>query len=123
MSKINPQKPKAQSNQAFKGFYLVQREDGQLRCSCGRQLEKLDDYTYRCTGGFPQFRPEDGEVKQDKFGNIYLKMKPHKKDDNQTEAPEHPDEEFEEDYFGDSNSEYDNEELYPIHEHGEENDR
>ena len=62
-------------------FWLVEYEDGQLRCSCGRSLIKLDENTFKCTGGYPTYSLADGEVMLDKFGNIMLKNKPHKKED------------------------------------------
>jgi hypothetical protein len=59
------------------GYYLEQDKDGQLRCSCGRSLVKLDNYTFKCSGGWPIYRPEDGTVEVDKFGNIQIRVIPH----------------------------------------------
>lgn len=58
-------------------YFLVQDENGHLTCSCGRALIKLDEYTYRCSGGYPTYRPEDDTVIKDKDGNIQLKELPH----------------------------------------------
>lgn len=79
MSRIEPKTNLSDPTQRSRGYFLVQREDGQLRCSCGGELIKLDEHSYKCSGGYPIFRPGDGEIIQDKFGNIYLKMKPHPK--------------------------------------------
>lgn len=79
MSQIKAIEGEAGDNQMFNGYYLVQQEDGQLRCSCGRSLIKADENTWKCSGGYPLFRPKDGDIKQDKFGNTYFKMKPHRK--------------------------------------------
>lgn len=59
------------------GYYLVQRSDGQLRCSCGAELIKNDDQSYVCTGGYPIYRPQDGDIIKDKWGNVYFRQKPH----------------------------------------------
>jgi len=78
MSKIKPNTQLSDPSMQDQEYFLVQREDGQLRCSCGGELIKLDEYSYRCSGGYPIFRPDDGDIIQDKFGNKYLRMKPHK---------------------------------------------
>ena len=51
--------------------------DGKYHCSCGRELIKLDDETYQCAYGYPMYRLGDDEVRKDKFGQIWLKGKPH----------------------------------------------
>lgn len=61
-------------------YFLVMRDDGHMHCSCGRLLVKLEDHTYKCGGGYPIYRPSDGEVQIDKFGNLMIKVKPHPSD-------------------------------------------
>lgn len=63
--------------QVAKMYFLVMREDGNMYCSCGAPISKIDDNTYKCSRGWPIYRPEDGEVMIDKFGNTMLKIKPH----------------------------------------------
>jgi len=58
-------------------YFMVENDDGVLKCSCGRNLVAMDDNTFMCTGGFPTYSLADGEVILDKFGNIMLKNKPH----------------------------------------------
>ena len=58
-------------------YYSVENEDGTLRCSCGRELEKLDESTYRCSGGYPTYRFDDDSVFIDKFGNLMAKKIEH----------------------------------------------
>ena len=58
-------------------YFLVVNQDGNMFCSCGRSLNKLDDGTYRCSAGWPIYRPDQGEVMIDKFGNLMLKVMPH----------------------------------------------
>lgn len=57
------------------GYYLCEDENGVMRCSCGRELIQLDDDTYKCPGGYPIYRFDEGDVIKDKFGNLYLKKK------------------------------------------------
>lgn len=78
MSKIKPETSLSDPSIQDRGYFLVQHENGKLTCSCGGELIKLDEYSYKCSGGYPIFRPEDGDIIQDKFGNKYLRMKPHK---------------------------------------------
>lgn len=61
-------------------YWLVMNAEGIATCSCGRSIEKVDDETWRCSVGFPQYRPAKGEVKLDKFGNLMFKVKPHEKE-------------------------------------------
>ena len=58
-------------------YFLVEDEDGQLKCSCGRKLIKLDDETYKCEGGYPIYRVPQGEVVIDTYGRLMLKKKKH----------------------------------------------
>lgn len=58
-------------------YFLVEHGKGDLKCSCGRELIKQDSETYKCSGGYPQWRIQDNEVRIDKFGNILLKAKNH----------------------------------------------
>lgn len=48
-------------------------EDGVMRCSCGSELVKLDDTTYKCPGGYPIYRFDDDTIFIDKFGNLCIK--------------------------------------------------
>jgi len=59
-------------------YYAVE-QDGIMKCSCGRELVKVDEDTYKCSGGFPFYRFTDGTIVIDKFGNLLLKKEPHKK--------------------------------------------
>lgn len=63
------------------GYFMVQRQDGALRCSCGRELIKHDENSLKCSAGYPIYRPQDGDMVKDKFGEISLRMKPHKEDE------------------------------------------
>ncbi len=59
--------------------YFAVEEDGVLRCSCGRELEKMDEETYKCPGGYPIYRFSDGTIFLDKWGNIMLRKGQHPK--------------------------------------------
>lgn len=69
-------KPAKIENDSY-GYVLVESPDGVLRCSCGRQLVKKDEFTWACSAGWPMYRVDKDEVRLDKFGNMYLKGKPH----------------------------------------------
>ena len=43
----------------------------------GRVLVKQDENTYRCTGGYPEWKMDSEDVFVDKFGNLMLKPKTH----------------------------------------------
>lgn len=75
MKKIEPS-----FKNSFKGYFSIVAPDGTLKCSCGRQLIKLDDNTYKCSGGYPIYRFEQGEFFIDKFGNLMFKEKDHNKE-------------------------------------------
>ncbi len=59
------------------GYHLVQHANGVMHCSCGRLLIKVDEDTYRCEGGYPEWRLDKNEVFKDKYGNLYLRHKVH----------------------------------------------
>lgn len=59
------------------GYVPVKCEDGVIRCSCGRELVKLDESTYRCAAGGPMYRFDAGGIIKDKFGNLFMKAKAH----------------------------------------------
>ncbi len=63
------------------GYYLVQRKDGKLRCSCGAELIKHDEDSWKCSHGYPIYRPQDGDIVKDKSGELMFKMKPHNEGD------------------------------------------
>jgi len=62
-------------------YYSVEDEDGVLRCSCGSELVKMDEESWRCGQGYPIYKFEDGEVLLDRNGNLMLKGKPHDEGD------------------------------------------
>lgn len=62
-------------------YFLVVKENGAMHCSCGRELLRLDDGSYRCKGGYPTYRPDQGEMIKDKNGEIWLKVLPHVNED------------------------------------------
>lgn len=64
-------------------YYLVEYDDGVLRCSCGRELVKKDEETYECSGGLPVYKLDMGEIMIDKWGRLMLKKKPHKKSEEE----------------------------------------
>lgn len=61
-------------------YFAVENEDGLLRCSCGRELIKMDEETYKCPGGYPVYRFAKGEVIIDRNGNMMFKSIPHGND-------------------------------------------
>lgn len=68
------------------GYFLCESEDGVLRCSCGNVLNKKDDNTYICGGGYPQYKFDLGEIILDKFGRIMAKPLPHDQQGNSKEV-------------------------------------
>ena len=64
-------------NVAQGGWFLVVEKNGTLRCSCGSELIKMDEDTYVCGAGYPVYRISGEEVVIDKFGNLYMRAKPH----------------------------------------------
>lgn len=65
------------NNNGEGAYWPVQHEGGRITCSCGRELEQVDETTYRCSAGWPYYRMEDGDIIKDKFGNLLLKGKEH----------------------------------------------
>jgi hypothetical protein len=55
-----------------KDYKMVTTARGKLKCSCGRELIKMDEETYKCSGGFPIYRISSGGVFIDKFGQLWL---------------------------------------------------
>lgn len=51
--------------------------DGQMRCSCGRTLVKVDETTWACSAGYPRYRFDTGDIVVDKFGRLMFRMKEH----------------------------------------------
>ena len=72
MKKIEPVQ-KTEAND----YWTVVDPDGTLRCSCGRELIKMDENTYKCPGGYPIYRFGDGSIFIDKWGNLMLKTSDH----------------------------------------------
>ncbi len=72
MKKIEPTEYREEDE-----YWAVLAPDGTLRCSCGRELEKMDEHTYKCPGGYPIYRFEDGTIFIDKFGNLMIKTTDH----------------------------------------------
>lgn len=62
-------------------YTMVTNEREKMRCSCGRELIKMDEETYKCAGGFPIYRIASGGVFIDKFGQLWL-------DNEQAHKPE-----------------------------------
>jgi len=65
-----------QSNEMDDGYESAEVDkDGNLRCYCGAELTVEDEESgvYRCTDGGPLFKFDDGSVKIDKFGNMFIK--------------------------------------------------
>ncbi len=60
-----------------KDNYYPVEEDGVMKCSCGRELIKLDEETYQCSGGYPIYRFDEGTIIIDKFGNLCIKKIKH----------------------------------------------
>lgn len=73
MGEIKPNINHDRDDEIAKEYFTVEGEDGVMRCSCGRQLIKMDETTYMCSGGYPVYRFEDGSVIIDKFGNLMFK--------------------------------------------------
>jgi hypothetical protein len=69
MKKVEPNLPV----DVIDKYYLVEDSSGVLRCSCGRELIKMDEETYRCLGGYPVYRIDDGSVVIDRFGRLMIK--------------------------------------------------
>ena len=61
------------------GEWFPVEQNGNLICSCGRPLEKLESGVYRCSYGFPTFHLDAGDVRINKWGNMFFKRKEHEK--------------------------------------------
>jgi len=72
--KMKKVKPVSKNNE---DDYFAVEQDGVLKCSCGEELEKMDDQTYKCPGGYPVYRFQDGSVFIDKWGNLMMKKIDH----------------------------------------------
>ncbi len=57
--------------------YYCMEENGVLKCSCGKELIKIDEETWGCASGSIRYKLEDGDIVTDKFGNIMLRHKEH----------------------------------------------
>jgi hypothetical protein len=56
------------------GYQEIQKgADGKLRCPRGFLLRKIDANTYRCDGGYHEYRMDDQSMILDKFGNWIVK--------------------------------------------------
>jgi len=78
MKKIEPENRRADNDRLIaKTYHSVMDNKGRLRCSCGKELIKMDETTYRCAGGYPIYRFEDGTMIIDKFGNLMIKTEDH----------------------------------------------
>ena len=69
-------------------YHMVADEKGVLRCSCGSKLVKMDEKTYKCPGGFPIYRVDEGDIVKDKFGNLLFRMKDHGGNDGKKKEKE-----------------------------------
>jgi len=52
-------------------------QDGRVTCSCGRELIQVDEHSYKCSGGYPIYRFDEGDIIKDKFGNLLMRAKEH----------------------------------------------
>ena len=73
------------------GYHACVHKDGKPYCSCGRPLERLNETTWRCPAGYPQYNLDEGDWCLDKFGEMMLKDKSHdpeeEKKNNQNNEP------------------------------------
>lgn len=58
-------------------YYPVESPDGKIRCSCGRELIRIDEDTFQCPGGYPTYRLSGEDIIKDKFGGLSMRSKPH----------------------------------------------
>jgi hypothetical protein len=68
------------------GWYPRVGPDGQMRCSCGRVLVKVDEVTWACSAGFPRYRFDTGDIVVDKFGRLMFRMKDHPDENKKGES-------------------------------------
>lgn len=59
------------------GYVPVRHKDGNITCSCGRELVKLDESTYRCAAGWPMYRLDEGDIMKDKNGDLLMRQMEH----------------------------------------------
>ena len=69
--------PERDENERLGSYWPVVHSDGHVTCSCGRELLKLDEGTFKCSGGWPIYRLSEGDIIKDKFGNIMMREIPH----------------------------------------------
>lgn len=80
-TRIHPQSKDVEVPQQYQNYHLVQDPNtGTLKCSCGNELNKIDEDTYRCAGGYPTYRFSLGDMIEvlDKFGGKQLLLRPKK---------------------------------------------
>lgn len=79
MKEIKPTKRNYQDKNEMddSNEYYPVEENGVMKCSCGNELIKMDEETYRCSGGYPIYRFSDGTLIIDKYGNICIKKMGH----------------------------------------------
>lgn len=77
MVKIKADIDHREDEQIARDYWCVSDDTGKLRCSCGGELIKMDEYTYRCIHGYPIYTIDNATLFIDKFGNIRLKNIPH----------------------------------------------
>ena len=51
--------------------------DGAIRCSCGRQLVKMDETRWRCAAGWPIYDLSHGDIIKGKDGELWMRGLPH----------------------------------------------
>jgi hypothetical protein len=57
-------------------------ENGDMHCSCGRPLVRLEAGVYRCKAGYPMYRFDSGDFYKTKDGDLSFKYKEHPQDNN-----------------------------------------
>lgn len=58
-------------------YVPIRHKNGKVTCSCGRELVKLDERTYRCAAGWPMYRFDDGDIIKTKDGQLLMRQKDH----------------------------------------------
>lgn len=82
MEKIKPvigDKPEDRFGAFGYEWIAVEHPDGSIRCSCGRELQQVDEVTWRCSAGYPEYRLDKDDLMKDKWGFLYIKGKSHDK--------------------------------------------
>lgn len=56
-------------------YRILKQENGKLTCVCNYELIKVDENTWRCTGGSEEhiFLLDRGDIVLDKFGNPWAR--------------------------------------------------